>query len=144
MLQSCDQKESIDDLAPMVGASVPRSSVTALRRKFRGTLAPTTRFSLPSLDALIATISMVVCSIKAWKGRGTRWHAIYPKPHSAYALKHGVSIGQIASWIRRGNEIGRLPPLESPGSCLVKVASWRNFPSRLLFLAEFLESRIGA
>jgi hypothetical protein len=59
---------------------------------------------------------MIASSIKAWKGKGTRWHAVYPKPHSAYALMHGVSIGQISSWVKRGKEIDQLPPLESPAA----------------------------
>lgn len=52
------------------------------------------------------------------KGCGTRWpntrrHAKYLGRHSHYAALHTVDLGTIVSWIRRGKEVGQLPPLTS-------------------------------
>ena len=62
------------------------------------------------------------------KGSGARWpntrrHAkIYPGRLSRYAALHGVSLHTIGSWIRRGKEVGRLPPLTSKAA----IARWKR------------------
>jgi hypothetical protein len=49
------------------------------------------------------------------KHYGTRAHAPYTRQLKHFAAQHDVSIKAIGDWIRRGKEIGHMPPLGWPG-----------------------------
>lgn len=73
-------------------------------------------------------MAMIASNIPDKKGCGARWpdtrrHAkIYPGRISGYAKLHGVSRSAIGDWIRRGKEVGHLPPLTSPAL----MARWKR------------------
>lgn len=65
---------------------------------------------------------MMLSNTSVVKGSGTRRHAKYPEQIAEYAAFHDVHKTTIGSWIRRGKEVGQLPPLRCPGL----MARWKR------------------